>query len=1322
MATGTGIGIEIPAGDSSDEEFILKTKMIKLDTHNWVQWSCQMENYLTARRYDDLFTPPSEETKRSSKFRQKNSSALALLWGCVSSELEGVLLDNKTSFYDTWEALGNICGKNSIVTICETFYELISLKYEPESSLQAHIHSFQKLCARYNSITSDKELEATFPPKLLAATFIRSLNGDKELTGLVQTLYDIKPFTPAAVISRVAIEHSRRQPNEQALFAGSSNKPMQKIKLDDQKQRRRRNGKKYDRPGPSDKHDSDKRMENIERMLEKLQASMKPQSAHLTTESNIKTVSSDSDAFMVKEDMIFTVNDSNKIYLDSGAGKSVVNNLRYLSNCIAISHQINTYGNSVPITHQGTLTFKGIKISPVYYAPKGPVNLLSVSQLLDHNIKPVVKKDCFLLKQGQTIVAAFKREGNLFVSKLDVSNAFFTNSDERDWHSILGHPSDSYVKHLLVKNQIKGYFTTARDCEVCQLAKIKNRPHTRSLPSSNAAFQRLHIDTLQISPPTTQGIKYILVIVDDYSRFNRIYLMSKKDQAQDNVVSYLNELKNKILFKRGISLERGPPESPQTNGVAERFNQTLLSKIRCLLAQSKIPIQLWVEAAKHGSLLLNLLPHKAINMHSPQELLGKENMQIEPSIKIRSLIAFGMKTTVLTGDPKSKLTPRGETLKALTYESYSDGMRFYNEESKKIRISRDFQLPQMKSKPRVRQEIVALPTAVAETVISPVSGINADDITYDSVEEVPVQGQCTQEPIKNKHYDYVPYYSEAPRNISNQIDTRNILEEGRRATKPPERYMLADVVPYAKATTDPLERNHWNDAMKTEFESLMSHNTGTLVPYPKDSKVIGGMWRLTKKLNEYGEIYRYKARWVVLGNHQEHLLHYFDTWASVGRNESFKIMLSLIVNRKFIPYQFDVETAFLHGEMDTTVHVKQVKGFEVKGKESWVWKLNKSLYGTKQAPRMWQLKLTSILEKCGMFKSKSDDSLFLNKDLSLILHVHVDDGFIIGKDELLIQDFLSQISNEIKIKSKRNPTQHLGYMIVWHDDGSLSLGQSDLVKRLLHDNDMSESKGVKTPCNGNFHTEIDDEGEVVAITSFQQAIGSLNYLAQHTRPDIMFTVNQLSRYSVKPTVKHWTLIKHLMRYLKATISYSLLFTKQDIKQVCILEGWADADYANDRMDRKSISGILTSVFGNPISWLSKKQTVVAQSTTEAEFIAMNICAKQLRWMSFLLMEMGIKDSKPVLYNDNSGATIIARQAALNVNTKHIEVRYQYLRDIVSKKQLTIEQVGTEDMLADVLTKPLGVQKLLKLYPLLHLKEFRGVLRKESSFEADERIR
>ncbi|MBW0566129.1 hypothetical protein O181_105844 [Austropuccinia psidii MF-1] len=158
----------------------------------------------------------------------------------------------------------------------------------------------------------------------------------------------------------------------------------------------------------------------------------------------------------------------------------------------------------------------------------------------------------------------------------------------------------------------------------------------------------------------------------------------------------------------------------------------------------------------------------------------------------------------------------------------------------------------------------------------------------------------------------------------------------------------------------------------------------------------------------------------------------------------------------------------------------------------------------------------------------------------------------------------------------------------------------------------------------------------------------------------MFTVNQLSKYSTKPMSKHWTAIKHLLQYLKGTMLFVLVFSKTGDKGEAMLAGWANADYANDKADRKSISGYVVTFFGNPICWWSKKQSVVAQSTTEAEFIAMNVCVKQLRWTSYLLTDIGLHMAKPVLYNDNSGATTISKQASLNANTKHIEVRYQYV--------------------------------------------------------------
>ncbi|MBW0566131.1 hypothetical protein O181_105846 [Austropuccinia psidii MF-1] len=174
-------------------------------------------------------------------------------------------------------------------------------------------------------------------------------------------------------------------------------------------------------------------------------------------------------------------------------------------------------------------------------------------------------------------------------------------------------------------------------------------------------------------------------------------------------------------------------------------------------------------------------------------------------------------------------------------------------------------------------------------------------------------------------------------------------------------------------------------------------------------------------------------------------------------------MVSLVANSSYIPRQFDIETAFLHGDMDTTVYVKQVKGYEVAGKENWVWKLNKLLYSTKQAPRMWQLKLCSTLTKCGMTKAKSDDSLYINHDKSLILHMHVDNGFLIGKEDCTIKAFLSTLSKDFSLQFKAKPTQHLGYKLEWYHDGSVGLSQPDLIKKLIHDNNMDESRSVKTP-------------------------------------------------------------------------------------------------------------------------------------------------------------------------------------------------------------------------------------------------------------------
>ncbi|MBW0477040.1 hypothetical protein O181_016755 [Austropuccinia psidii MF-1] len=628
----------------------------------------------------------------------------------------------------------------------------------------------------------------------------------------------------STVIHQVSIEHSQRQQsNDQALFSGDLSTKTQ-LKFRQNEPRIKGKNRKYSKkPEKSiihnnelNKSESNNQFESLEKMIARLQATINKQTVHLVTEDKKVQINSDSDTFMIQEDFILNT-DENKIYLDSGAGKSVVNDLSLLTNVMEINHQINTYGNPVHISHQGSLKFGNLSIHPVYYAPNRPVNLLSISQLLDNGIKPVLKNNNFLLKKGDTIMAEFKREGNLFASKIASFQAFVT-TENKNWHTLLGHPSNSYSNQLLKE---------------------------------------------EITPITHQGFRYVLVIVDDFSRFNHICLLKKKSKSEGYLKAFINEVSNKVetvpefihtnrggqfysnsfrhfLLEKGISLEREPANSPQTNGIAERFNQT-----QCLLAQLKIPIELWNEAAKHTSLLINHLPHKALGMRTPYDLLDEAGKTLFPRLDFKKLIPFGIKVMVHKKNTESKLSVQGGSPKALTFEDHSNSMRFYDPNKNNVRINRDYLMPSPHFETKVRQKIVKLLVPIFKE--QRVSSIPVESLELENTieERTATSTEPQRECLRN--YEYVRYYDKAPRDISNKISQENIINEGRRQTKHPEQLMLADVVPYNEAVNDSVNSEKWKEAMSQEFNSLMSHNTGILVPYPTGNKVIGGMWRLTRK-------------------------------------------------------------------------------------------------------------------------------------------------------------------------------------------------------------------------------------------------------------------------------------------------------------------------------------------------------------------------------------------------------------------------------------------------------------------------------------------
>ncbi|MBW0571927.1 hypothetical protein O181_111642 [Austropuccinia psidii MF-1] len=212
--------------------------------------------------------------------------------------------------------------------------------------------------------------------------------------------------------------------------------------------------------------------------------------------------------------------------------------------------------------------------------------------------------------------------------------------------------------------------------------------------------------------------------------------------------------------------------------------------------------------------------------------------------------------------------------------------------------------------------------------------------------------------------------------------------------------------------------------------------------------------------------------------------------------------------------------------------------------------------------------------------SRSYDSIYTNKGGTLFLHIHVNDGFLIGKSGSEILNFLERLNLRVKLKFKRRPTQHLGYHLDWKSDGSVDLTQKDLILKLLKDNEMKGRRGVKTLCNTKLLKELEAVGEAVMTTYFQRAIETINYIAQNQKADIIFAINSLSRHLTHPNAIHRVALKHLMRYLKGSLDFILCYSKPIRNDSHALLGWADAHYANYRVECKSILGNLSTFCGN----------------------------------------------------------------------------------------------------------------------------------------------
>lgn len=384
--------------------------------------------------------------------------------------------------------------------------------------------------------------------------------------------------------------------------------------------------------------------------------------------------------------------------------------------------------------------------------------------------------------------------------------------------------------------------------------------------------------------------------------------------------------------------------------------------------------------------------------------------------------------------------------------------------------------------------------------------------------------------------------------------------------------------------------------------------------------------------------------------------------------------------------QLDVKNAFLHGDLEEEVYMRQPLGFEDSQHPEFVCRLAKSLYGLKQAPRAWNAKFTGYLPALGFKSSHSDPSLFVKHEGSdiVILLLYVDDIILTGSSPQLVQTVIDDLGAVFDMKDMGRLAYFLGLQVSYDSTGGIFVHQTKYAQELLNKAGMTNCKACPTPCKPHNQVLRIEGQPLTDPTLYRSLVGALQYLT-FTRPDLSYSVNTVCQYMTTPTEAHFDLVKRILRYIQGTIQYGIHFTTGPWH----LQAYSDADWAGDLNTRRSTTGFVIFLGNNPISWQSKKQGSVSRSSTEAEYRALANTAADLAWIRQVLLDLKVcLPEPPTISCDNLSALALSSNPIYHSRIKHLDIDFHFVRERVQRNDLTVQYIPTEEQLADVFTKGL----------------------------------
>ncbi|KAK8597087.1 hypothetical protein V6N12_065563 [Hibiscus sabdariffa] len=761
--------------------------------------------------------------------------------------------------------------------------------------------------------------------------------------------------------------------------------------------------------------------------------------------------------------------------------------------------------------------------------------------------------------------------------------------------------------------------------------KMTKAPFTGKGERASDLLGLIHSDVC--GPMNTQargGFQYFITFTDDFSRYGYIYLMRHKSEALEKFKEFKNEVQNQhgksikalrsdrggeylsqdfdeLLKECGIVSQLTPPGTPQWNGVSERRNRTLLDMVRSMMSHTDLPTSFWGYALETTAFTLNRVPSKSVQKTPHEMWTGRRpNMSFMRVWGCQAYVKHQMST---------KLEPKSQKCTFVGYPKETKGYYFYNSKENKVFVART----------RVFLE--------------------KDFLSYNgngrNIELKEVQQQQVHEP----EVEEIPQVVEGN---STDLETQP-LRRSTRECHEPERYgflvtTYGDVIlvdqdepkTYQEAVSSP-DSEKWLETMRSEMDSMSENQVWTLVEPHEGIKPIGCKWVFKKKTDMDGNVQTYKGRLVTKA-----AFHDYEIW------------------------QMDVKTAFLNGKLEEDVYMTQPEGFVTPENAGKVCKLQRSIYGLKQASRSWNLRFNDAIKEFGFIRNEDEPCVYKKFSGSIVsfLILYVDDILIIGNDIPTLQSIKTWLSSCFSMKDLGEAAYILGVKI-YRDRSRRLLGNVSFNatrKRTNESNPICFGYWINHVCHDMYSTRL-------AVCS-----------------------EQTSRYQANPGEGHWTAVKNILKYLRRTKDVFLIYGGEEELRV---KGYTDASFQTDKDDSRSQSGFVFCLNGGAVSWKSSKQDTVADSTTEAEYIAASEAAKEAVWIKKFITGLGVIPSisdAVDLYCDNNGAIAQAKEPRSHQRSKHILRRFHLIREIIDRGDVEICKVRTDDNIADPLTKPLAQQK------------------------------